>query len=158
MSLCLWHPFVLVESDITNMKTKEEILNSFYTAGANGMPEISAADLLSAMEAYKLQSQEDAFNAARRLKDESPTQPHYKFANFNEYLKSTEIKVSKVEKDELSEHIALVADSVLPNFLPDDPAVSEFSFDFNMMGIGYTAFYIKDKDGYWQMKRWKLGR
>jgi len=158
MSLCLWHPFVLVESDITNMKTKEEILNSFYTAGADGMPEISAADLLKAMEAYKQQSLEETFNAARKLKDESSVQPDYRFANFNEYIKNIGIKVSKVEKDELGEQIALVADSVLPNFLPDDPSVNEFSFDFNMMGIGYTAFYAKDGDGYWQMKRWKLGR
>ncbi|WP_184550421.1 hypothetical protein [Mucilaginibacter sp. FT3.2] len=140
------------------MKTKEEILNSFYTAGANGMPEIAAPDLLNAMEAYKQQSLQDAFNAARMLKDESSAPPDYRFCDLDDYIKSTEIKVAKHERDELSEHIALVAESVLPNFLPDDPTVNEFSFDFNMMGIGYTAFYIKDENGYWEMNRWRLGR
>lgn len=140
------------------MKTKEEILNSFYTAGADGMPEISAPDLLNAMEAYKQQSVADAFNAARKLKDESADLPDYSFATLEDYVKSTEIKVAKSEKDELSEHIALVADSVLPHFLPDDASITEFSFDFNMMGIGYTAFYSKDDAGYWQMTKWRLGR
>ncbi|MDN3580024.1 hypothetical protein [Mucilaginibacter flavus] len=140
------------------MKTKEEILNSFYTAGADGMPEISAPDLLNAMEAYKQQSVADAFNAARKLKDESADLPDYSFATLDDYVKSTEIKVAKSEKDELSEHIALVADSVLPHFLPDDASITEFSFDFNMMGIGYTAFYSKDDAGYWQMTKWRLGR
>lgn len=158
MSLSLWHPFVLAENDITNMKTKEEILNNFYTAGADGVPEISAPDLLKAMEAYKQQSLQDAFNAARALKDESSVPPEYRFTNLDDYIKSTEIKVAKHDRDELSEQIALVAESVLPNFLPDDPTVNEFSFDFNMMGIGYTAFYIKDDNGYWEMNRWRLGR
>jgi len=140
------------------MKTKEEILNSFYTTSADGVPEISAPDLLKAMEAYKQQSLADAFNAARKLKDEFAPMPDYQFKNLEDYIKSTEIKVVKNDKDELSEQIALVADSVLPNFLPDDPAVTEFAFDFNMMGIGYTAFYTKDTDGYWQMNRWRVGR
>lgn len=158
MSLSLWHPFVLDENDITNMKTKEEILNSFYTAGDNGMPEISAPDLLNAMEAYKQQSMQDAFNGARMLKDESSAIPDYRYACLEDYIKSTEIKVAKHERDELSEQIAMVAESVLPNFLPDDPAINKFSFDFNMMGIGYTAFYTKDDSGYWQMTKWRLGR
>jgi hypothetical protein len=140
------------------MKTKEEILNSFYTTGAGGMPEISAPDLLNAMEAYKQQSLADAFNAARELKDELAEHPDYSFATLEDYIKSTEIKVAKSEKDELTEHIALVADSVLPHFLPDDASITEFSFDFNMMGIGYTAFYTKDESGYWQMTKWRLGR
>jgi len=140
------------------MKTKEEILNSFYTRGADGQPEISTADLLKAMDAYKQQSLQEVFEAARRLRDHSDTQPDYRFATFDEYLKSKEIKVLKNGRDELTEHIALVADSVLPNFLPDDPTINEFSFDFNMMGIGYTAFYAKDNAGYWQMSRWRLGR
>ncbi|SEO72223.1 hypothetical protein [Mucilaginibacter sp. OK283] len=140
------------------MKTKEEILNSFYTTGADGVSEISAPDLLKAMEAYKQQSLADAFNAARKLKDEFAPTPNYQFKNLEDYIKSTEIKVVKNDKDELSEQIALVADSVLPNFLPDDPTVTEFAFDFNMMGIGYTAFYTKDADGYWQMVRWRVGR
>jgi len=140
------------------MKTKEEILNSFYTAGANGMPEIAAPDLLKAMEAYKQQGLADAFNAARKLKDEFAPIPDYQFKNLQDYIKSTEIKVVKNDKDELSEQIALVADSVLPAFLPDDPTVTEFAFDFNMMGIGYTAFYTKDAEGYWQMDHWRVGR
>ncbi len=140
------------------MKSKEDILNSFYTTGANSTPEISAADLLKAMEAYKQQGLHDVFYAARKLKDDDAATPAYRFATLEDYIKSTEIKVVKNDKDELSEQIALVADSVLPNFLPDDPTVNEFAFDFNMMGIGYTAFYIKDADGYWQMNRWRLGR
>src|SRR4051812_49360789 len=117
------------------MKTKEEILNSFYTAGTNGMPEISAPDLLKAMEAYKQQGLADAFSAARKLKDEFAPTPDYQFKTLEDYIKSTEIKVAKNDKDELSEQIALVADSVLPGFLPDDPTITEFAFDFNMMGI-----------------------
>jgi hypothetical protein len=133
------------------MKSKEEILNSFYTAGADGMPEISANDLLNAMEAYKDQVAEDAFNAARKLKDNG-----YEFATYTDYVNLTALSAQKAQENRnlLDESITLVADSVLPNFLPGDGSVKELSFDFTMQGKSYTAFYAKDAAGYWQLNKW----
>jgi hypothetical protein len=135
------------------MKSKEEILNSYNTTGKDGLPEISAQDLLNAMEAYKNQYSEAAFNAARK----TSTGTTYEFATYTDYanslLLSTEKK--KAAKDDLCETIALVANSILPNFLPDDNTVNELSFDFPMQGVNYTAFYIKNASGYWQLSGWK---
>lgn len=136
------------------MKSKEEILQSYYTQqGVDGMPEISAADLLNAMEAYKQQCVEDAFINARKLKDESAIQLNYLFATLDDYIESTKVVAPKAPQQELAEAVAMVADSILPNFLPDDSAVNELSFEFNMKGTGYTAFYIKDAKGFWKLNR-----
>jgi hypothetical protein len=155
MSLCLWHPFILdamsAYKQVRNMKSKEEILNSYYTTGRDGMPEISAEDLLNAMEAYKDQIAEDTFNAARKLKDNT-----YEFATYADYINHTALLAQNEQENlnELDESIALVANSVLPNFLPHDSSVNELSFDFTMQGKRYTAFYIKDATGYWQLNNW----
>ncbi|MGF7038789.1 hypothetical protein M2273_002030 [Mucilaginibacter lappiensis] len=156
MSLCLWHPFILdamsAYKQVRNMKSKEEILNSYYTTGRDGMPEISAEDLLNAMEAYKDQIAEDTFNAARKLNDNG-----YEFATYADYVNHTALIAQKEQENhnELDESITLVADSILPNFLPGDNSVKELSFDFTMQGKGYTAFYIKDSTGYWQLNSWQ---
>lgn len=133
------------------MKSKEEILNSFYTAGPDGMPEISANDLLNAMEAYKDQVAEDTFNAARKLNDKG-----YEFVAYADYVNHTTLTAQKAEENRnlLDESITLVADSILPNFLPGDSMVKELSFDFTMQGKSYTAFYVKDAAGYWQLSKW----
>lgn len=137
------------------MKSKEEILQSYYTQnGADGMPEISAQDLLNAMEAYKEQCVADAFINARKLTDGTTNNAGYAFATLEDYIKSTELPVIKTETDALAEAVALVADSILPNFLPDDNSSTELSFDFNMKGKGYTAFYTKNTKGFWQLSRW----
>jgi hypothetical protein len=156
MSLCLWHPFILdvmsAYKQVRNMKSKEEILNSYYTTGRDGMPEISAEDLLNAMEAYKDQIAEDTFNAARKLKDNT-----YEFATYTDYLNHTALIAQKEleSHNELDKSVALVANSVLPNFLPHDSSVNELSFGFTMRGDKYTAFYIKDSAGYWQLNSWQ---
>ncbi|MDN5287855.1 MAG: hypothetical protein JWR38_4129 [Mucilaginibacter sp.] len=134
------------------MKSKEDILNSFYTTGNDGMPEISANDLLNAMEVYKDQCTEAAFDAARKLKENA-----YEFATYADYMNHTMLATQKEQEShhDLDEAIALAANSVLPNFLPHDNSVNELSFNFTMQGNGYTAFYHKDVKGYWQLSSWQ---
>jgi hypothetical protein len=129
------------------MKSKEEILNTYNTTGTDGLPEISAEDLLNAMEAYKQEWAEAAFNAARKQHNGT-----YEFETFNDFIKST-VAEEKVQ-DDFGITIAAVADNVVANFLPDDSSVNEFDFNFTMQGKGYTAFYAKDAQGYWKMSRW----
>lgn len=132
------------------MKSKEEILDSYNTTGADGLPEISAKDLLNAMEAYKQQWAEAAFNSAREKRNDA-----YKFETFNDFVKSTE--ATEQVQDDFGLMIAAVADNVVANFLPDDASVNEFDFNFTMQGKGYTAFYAKDTAGYWKLSKWKEG-
>jgi len=134
------------------MKSKEDILNSYYTAGNDGQPEISAADLLKAMEAYKQQAAEAAFNAARQLQNNS-----YEFAAYADYESHLLLSAQKEQESTkpLDEAVAMAANSVLPNFLPHDAAVNELSFNFTMSGTNYTAYYIKDARGYWQLNNWQ---
>ncbi|WP_183562801.1 hypothetical protein [Mucilaginibacter sp. SP1R1] len=134
------------------MKSKQEILNSYYAAGSDGNPEISAEDLLNAMEAYKDQHAEAAFNAARSL-----NQNTYEFATYTDYVNHTLLTAQKEQenRNHLDEAITLVANSILPNFLPHDNTVGELSFSFPMRGINYTAFYTKDAKGYWQLSNWQ---
>jgi hypothetical protein len=134
------------------MKSKEDILNSYYTISSDGHPEISAEDLLKAMEAYKDQAAEAAFYAARQLKNNS-----YEFADYADYEKQSALSTQKQQEsiDSLDEAIAVAANSVLPNFLPHDNSISELSFNFTMSGKGYTAYYKKDANGYWQLSNWQ---
>lgn len=129
------------------MKSKEEILNSYNTTGTDGLPEISAEDLLNAMEAYKQEWAEAAFNAARKQHNGT-----YEFKTFNDFVKSA-VAEEKVQ-DDFGIMIVAVADNVVANFLPDDSSVNEFDFNFTMQSKGYTAFYVKDAQGYWKMSRW----
>ena len=128
------------------MKSKEEILNSYYAIGADGMPEIDADSLLKAMEEYCLQAEESAFNAARELSGTVPA-----FATFAAYKTSLEAKTQ--QEDDPADNIRLVADSILPQFLPDDASAQNLSFNFKTSGISYTAHYIKSAQGYWEFEK-----
>ena len=138
-------------SIINYMKSKEEILNSFNTTGNDGLPEISAPDLLKAMETYKEQCAEAAFNAARQMKDSV-----YEFTTYTDYTRHTLQEANRQEqsRDEFTEAITLTANSVLPHFIPHDRSAQEFSFNLTMQGKSYTAFYKKDAEGYWQLDTW----
>ncbi|MDB5147975.1 MAG: hypothetical protein JWQ57_1995 [Mucilaginibacter sp.] len=130
------------------MKSKEEILNSYNTTGTDGLPEISAEDLLKAMETYKRDWAEAAFAAARQ----QDSSGNYKFNNYADFDDSIEKNARPV--DEFGITLAAVADSIVTNFLPDDSSVTGFDFNFTMQGKGYTAYYAKDAEGYWKMSRW----
>ncbi|MBB6108803.1 hypothetical protein [Mucilaginibacter lappiensis] len=133
------------------MKSKEEILNSYNTTGNDGLPEISAPDLLKAMETYKELWAEAAFNAARQMKDSV-----YEFTTYADYVSHSLQEACQQQKsrDEFSEAITMVANSILPHFIPHARSVKEFSFNFDMEGKTYTAFYKKDAEGYWQLDNW----
>jgi len=118
------------------MKSKEEILHSYYSEGKDGIPEISADGLLKAMEEYSEQS----FNAARDTNGNSKTFPAY-----NDYLSNLE-KLKPRQDD----NIRLIADNVVSQFLPTDPDAKDFSFSFKNEGISYTALYTKNAQGFWQ--------
>ncbi|WP_143065148.1 hypothetical protein [Mucilaginibacter gossypiicola] len=130
------------------MRSKEDILNSYNTTGADGLPEISAEDLLNAMEAYKQEWAEAAFAAARQ----QDASGNFTFNNYAEFI--ADIERDTKPMDGFGITLAAVADSIVTNFLPDDDSVTEFDFDFTMQGKGYTAFYTKDTQGYWKMSRW----
>lgn len=133
------------------MKSKEEILNSYNTTGNDGLPEISAPDLLKAMETYKELYAEAAFNAARQMRDNA-----YEFTTYADYANHIRQQARQLEenRDGFTGAITLAANSVLPHFIPHDRSVKEFSFNFTMQGKTYTAFYKKDADGYWQLNNW----
>jgi hypothetical protein len=124
------------------MKSKEEILNSYYSQGADGMPEIAADGLLNAMEEYRQQAEEAAFNAARRLNGNTPT-----FATFAHYKASLEAKIKQQPKEDT---VKLVADSIIEQFLPDDPAEQEFEFSFKAEGTNHTVIYKRNPTGQWE--------
>ena len=133
------------------MKSKEEILNSYNTTGNDGLPEISAPDLLKAMETYKEQCAEAAFNAARQTK--GGVNEFATYADYAVHLQQ-EVQQQQENRDEFTEAITLAANSVLPHFIPHDRSAKEFSFNFTMQGKSYTAFYKKDAEGYWQLTTW----
>lgn len=135
------HPFLFYRT-FTVVKSKEEILDKYYTTDANGLPEIAADGLLKAMEEYRTQAEEAAFNAARLQQDDQPI--HQTFAD---YKASIEIKpVEPTENDK----IKFIADSIVEQFLPSDPTAQHFSFEFRTEGKEYTAHYIKNGSGYWE--------
>lgn len=121
------------------MKSKAEILDSYYAQGADGMPEIAADGLLKAMDEYA----EQAFNAARADNN---------FLTFVDYKKSLE-KVIKPEQH-LRTTIQLISDTVLPQFLPHNPEANSASFDIKTNGIIYNVFYSKDAQGYWEFQNY----
>jgi hypothetical protein len=127
------------------MKSKEEILNSYYSQGADGMPEIAADGLLNAMEEYRRQAEEAAFNAARQLNGNSPT-----FATFAEYKARLEAKIQQQPKEDT---VRLVADSIIEQFLPDDPAEQAFEFRFKTEGVYYIAHYSRNTVGDWEYQK-----
>jgi methionine aminopeptidase len=133
------------------MKSKEEILNSYNTTGNDGLPEISAPDLLKAMETYKELWAKAAFNAARQTKEGVN-----EFATYTDYAAHAlqEVQQQQQNRDEFAEAITLAANSVLPHFIPHDRSAQDFSFNFTMQGKSYAAFYKKDTEGYWHLDNW----
>jgi uncharacterized protein YdhG (YjbR/CyaY superfamily) len=124
------------------MKSKEEILNNYYSQGADGMPEIAADGLLNAMEEYRQQAEEAAFNAARELNSNQPT-----FATFADYQASLQAKTGQLPKEDT---VQLVADSIIEQFLPDDPAEQTFEFSFKAEGTNHTVLYKRNAVGQWE--------
>ena len=124
------------------MKSKEEILNSYYSQGADGMPEIAADGLLNAMEEYRQQAEEAAFNAARRLNGNTPT-----FATFADYKAGLEAQIKQRPKEDT---VRLVADSIIEQFLPDDPTEQTFEFNFKAESTNHTVIYKRNPTGQWE--------
>ncbi|MBD1395013.1 hypothetical protein [Mucilaginibacter glaciei] len=124
------------------MKRKEQILDSYYSHGADGMPEISAEGLLKAMDEYA----EQAFNAARAT---TPTE--HKYTTFTAY--KAEIEKVAESAQSLTDKIKLIAQSILEQFIPDDPNAKSFSFDIKTNGIIYTVHYKKAPQGYWEFEK-----
>lgn len=124
------------------MKSKEEVLNSYYSQGADGMPEIAADGLLNAMEEYRLQAEEAAFNAAREINNGQPT-----FATFADYKTNLEAELKQQPKEDT---VRLVADSIIEQFLPDDPTEQEFEFSFKAEGTNHTVLYKRNAAGQWE--------
>ena len=124
------------------MKSKEEILNNYYTPGADGMPEIKADDLLKAMEQYS----EQAFNAARLQTGNSVS-----FQSYAEY--QTSLEFTPPEPDE-ADNIRLIADSIMEQFIPYDKRTQEFSFEFKSSGKSYQVTYQKSAQGYWEFSKY----
>ncbi|MBB5393990.1 hypothetical protein [Mucilaginibacter sp. AK015] len=124
------------------MKSKEEILNSYYTQGADGMPEITADGLSQAMDEYRLQAEEAAFNAARELNGDQPA-----FATFADYKATLQAKKDQQPKQDT---IRLMADSIIEQFLPDDPNQLTFEFSFKAEGENHTVRYNRNAAGQWE--------
>ncbi|TWR29011.1 hypothetical protein FPZ43_12170 [Mucilaginibacter pallidiroseus] len=119
------------------MKTKEEILDSFYSTGADGNPEMSANDLLNAMEAYARQ----AFEAAKQTQHGQQT-----FTSYADYVATLQPEPHNAE----AETVRLVSETIIEQFIPHDPAVQQFSFDFKTSGKSYRVHYQKSAQGYWE--------
>ncbi|RYU86529.1 hypothetical protein EWM62_17905 [Mucilaginibacter terrigena] len=124
------------------MKSKEEILNSYYSHAADGTPEIAADGLLQAMEDYRLQAEEGAFNAARELNNGQPI-----FATFADYKANLQAKTGSLPKEDT---IRLIADSIIEQFLPDDPDHHTFEFSFKAEGANHTVVYKRNTTGQWE--------
>ncbi|RFZ85444.1 hypothetical protein DYU05_07560 [Mucilaginibacter terrenus] len=127
------------------MKTKEEILNSYEVKHADGVPEISAEDLLKAMEEYRLQAEQAAFEAARQSAG-SVAGITYKFANFDDYQAS--LQPPPIVNNQAA-NIQLIADSILEQFIPQDKSVYNLSFNIRTEGHSYSVNYVKNPQGYW---------
>ncbi|WP_354429688.1 MULTISPECIES: hypothetical protein [unclassified Mucilaginibacter] len=124
------------------MKSKEEILNSYYSHAADGTPEIAADSLLQAMEEYRQQAEEAAFNAAREFNGNAPV-----FAAFADYQATLQAKIEQQPKEDTAR---LVADSIIEQFLPDDPSEQTFEFNFKAEGTNQTVIYKRNSTGNWE--------
>jgi hypothetical protein len=124
------------------MKSKEEILDKYYSHDTDGLPEITADGLLKAMEEYRLQAEEAAFNAAREMNGDLPA-----FATYASYKAGLQVKIQQQPKEDT---VRLVADSIIEQFLPDDPNQQTFEFSFNTQGISYTVQYKRNTSGQWE--------
>jgi hypothetical protein len=124
------------------MKSKEQILDSHYSQGTDGSPEIALAGLLQAMEEYKQQAEEAAFLAARSQNGSHPV-----FSSFKDYQASLQTNVAHLPKED---NVRLVADSIIEQFLPDDPNEKTFEFSFKTEGISYTVQYKRNIHDNWE--------
>ncbi|RWY56958.1 amidohydrolase family protein [Mucilaginibacter gilvus] len=130
------------------MKSKEEILNNYYAQGADGMPEISADGLLKAMEEYRRQAEEAAFNAAKEFEG-GVIGGKELFETYEDYKANLVVPVAApAEPDELAQ-IQFMADSILELFIPQDKIVEQLSFDIRTNGKEYVVSYNKTPQGYW---------
>jgi hypothetical protein len=127
------------------MKSKEEILDSYYSQGKDGMPEIAADGLLKAMEEYRLQAEEAAFAAAREFNGSQPA-----FATFADYKASLAAKIEQQPKEDT---VRLVANSIIEQFLPDDPNEHTFGFRLKTEGVYYIAYYSRNAAGDWKYQK-----
>jgi hypothetical protein len=130
------------------MKSKEEILNNYYAQGADGMPEISADGLLKAMEEYRLQAEQAAFNAAREY-EAGVIGGRHSFETFDDYKASLHILIERPAEPGEAEQIQFMADSILELFIPQDKSVKTISFKIRSNGKAYTVSYVKNEENYW---------
>lgn len=130
------------------MKSKEEILNSYYSQGADGMPEISADGLLKAMEEYRLQAEEAAFNAAKAYEG-GVIGGKELFETFADYKASLDVPLAATIEPTEAETIQFMADSILEMFIPHDKNIKTISFDIRSGGKSYTVNYTKRQDERW---------
>jgi len=147
------HPFLLISKlssvFLPTMKSKQEILQNYYSQGADGTPEISAEGLLKAMEEYRLQAEETAFTAARQLNSDL-AYIDYSFPSFEAYQASLQVPEPIVSESDIeAANIQLIADSILEQFIPHDATVQTLQFNIRTNGIGYTVHYNKAEQGYW---------
>lgn len=124
------------------MKSKEEILNSYYSHAADGTPEIAADGLLKAMEEYRQQAEEAAFNAARELNGNQQA-----YSSFDDYKANLEAQTEQQPKEDT---VRLVADSIIEQFLPDDPGELTFEFSFKAEGNSHTVIYKRNAAAQWE--------
>lgn len=136
------------------MKSKEEILNHHYTQGPDGMPEIAADGLLKAMEEYRQQTEEAAFNAARAYKNDLVSGT-YSFETFDDYKASLIVAQPVAPEPAQAEIIQFIADSILEQFIPQDKTQQEISFKIRTSGIEYTVSYVKSAQGFWNFSGYR---
>jgi predicted glycosyl hydrolase (DUF1957 family) len=128
------------------MKSKEEILQNYYSQGADGMPEIPAEGLLKAMEEYRLQAEEAAFNAGREFDVNGGRRS---FETFEDYKASLVIPAPAPAEPDESAQIQFMADSILELFIPQDKNQQALSFNIKTGGIPYIVNYEKSPEGFW---------
>jgi hypothetical protein len=136
------------------MKSKEEILNNYYSQGADGMPEITADGLLKAMEEYRLQAEEAAFNAAREYNN-GVIGGGYSFQTFADYKASLAMPIAAPAEPDESAQIQFMANSILELFIPQDKNQQTLYFDIKTGGIPYTVTYQKSPEGFWAFKNYR---
>jgi predicted glycosyl hydrolase (DUF1957 family) len=135
------------------MKSKEEILNNYYSQGADGMPEITADGLLKAMEEYRQQAEEGAFKAAREYEG-GVIGGRHSFETFEDYKASLVVPVAAPAEPDESAQIQFMADSILELFIPQDENQQTLSFNIKTGGIPYIVNYEKSPEGFWAFKNY----
>lgn len=50
-------------------------------------------------------------------------------------------------------HLEMIADSVLPRFIPDDSSANTLSFEMSADGQKYRVSYVKDAEGFWKFMK-----